>query len=91
MSDPYVPIEDIAKHLSVSPSTIRGWVRRGKIPPSTFIKVGNTYRFSIADVVSALRTPVEPTSVEVTVVAEELAMPDEPSVIAFDVNEDEDL
>ena len=53
--------------------------------------MGNTYRFSIADVVSALRTPVEPTSVEVTVVAEELAMPDEPSVIAFDVNEDEDL
>jgi hypothetical protein len=29
-------------------------VRQGHIPKNTYIKVGNTYRFSIADVSSAL-------------------------------------
>ena len=54
MDAKYVPIEDVAKHLSVSISTIRGWIRRKYIPDHTYIKVGNTYRFSIDDVVSAL-------------------------------------
>ena len=54
MDAKYVPIEDVAKHLSVSISTIRGWIRRKYIPEHTYIKVGNTYRFSIDDVVSAL-------------------------------------
>ena len=54
MNGPFVPIEDVSKHFSVSVSTIRGWVRKGHIPKNTYIKVGNTYRFSIADVSSAL-------------------------------------
>tara|TARA_R100001530_G_scaffold129982_1_gene100616 strand:- start:297 stop:527 length:231 start_codon:yes stop_codon:yes gene_type:complete len=54
MDAKYVPIEDVAKHLSVSISTIRGWIRREYIPDHTYIKVGNTYRFSIDDVVAAL-------------------------------------
>lgn len=54
MTGPFVPIEDLSKHFSVSVSTIRGWVRKGHIPKDTYIKVGNTYRFSIADVSSAL-------------------------------------
>lgn len=56
MSEPFVPIEDLAKHFSVSISTIRAWVRQGLIPMDTYIKVGNTYRFSVSKVVNALTT-----------------------------------
>ena len=54
MTVPFVPIEDLSKHFSVSVSTIRAWVRQGHIPKDTYIKVGNTYRFSIDDVSTAL-------------------------------------
>jgi excisionase family DNA binding protein len=54
MNTPYVPIEELAKHLSVSVSTIRGWVRNKHIPENTYIRVINTYRFSVNDVVDAL-------------------------------------
>lgn len=57
MSGPYVPIEDLSKHFSVSISTIRGWIRKNHIPEHTYIKVGNTYRFSVKDVVEALSKP----------------------------------
>ena len=35
---PFVPIEQVAKHFTVSLSTIRAWVRQGKIPPNTYIE-----------------------------------------------------
>jgi excisionase family DNA binding protein len=54
MSNPYVPIEKLAEHFSVSISTIRMWVRNGHIPKDTYVNIGNTYRFSIDDVASAL-------------------------------------
>jgi len=57
MNGPYVPIEDLAQHFSVSVSTIRGWIRRNQIPKHTYIRVGNTYRFSIDDVSVALSAP----------------------------------
>jgi excisionase family DNA binding protein len=50
MTGPFVPIEELAKHFSVSVSTIRAWVRQGNIPKDTYIKVGNTYRFCVGDV-----------------------------------------
>ena len=59
MRGPFVPIEDVSKHFSVSISTIRGWVRKGYIPKNTYIKVGNTYRFSIPDVSEALTSQHE--------------------------------
>ena len=59
MRGPFVPIEDVSKHFSVSVSTIRGWVRKGHIPKNTYIKVGNTYRFSIPDVSEALTSSFE--------------------------------
>jgi len=55
MSQSYVPIEELAKHLSVKVPTIRDWVGKGYIPKSTYIKVANTYRFSIPDVITALK------------------------------------
>jgi excisionase family DNA binding protein len=51
---PFVPIEDVAKYFSVGVSTIRAWVRQGMIPTSTYLKVGNTYRFNIPMIVAAL-------------------------------------
>ena len=54
MSESIVPIEDIAKHFSVSISTVRAWVRQKHIPEDTYIKIGSTYRFRVSDVESAL-------------------------------------
>jgi hypothetical protein len=34
-------------------------VRKGEIPPSTYIKVGTTYRFNVDAVIKALRGPEE--------------------------------
>ena len=54
MNEPFVPIEEVAKHFSVSVSTVRAWLRQGMIPTHTYIKMGNTYRFSVSKVVDAL-------------------------------------
>lgn len=54
----YVPIEDVAKYLTVSVSTVRAWVRQGHIPKTTYIKVGNTYRFRLDAVVEHLTNRV---------------------------------
>lgn len=51
----YVPVEEVAEALSVKVSTIRQWVSKGFIPKSSYIKVGYTYRFSIPDVIAALK------------------------------------
>jgi excisionase family DNA binding protein len=44
----------LAKHFAVSISTIRAWVRQGHIPKTTYIKIGNTYRFNKTAVTEAL-------------------------------------
>ena len=67
---PFVPIEELAKHFTVSVSTIRAWIRQGAIPKSTYIKVGNTYRFSVDDVADALLGEDEPQAVAEGVVVE---------------------
>lgn len=56
--DHYVPIEDLASRLNLKANTIRIWVREGKVPKHTYIKVGKTYRFNVNEVVKAL-TPKE--------------------------------
>ena len=50
----FVPIENVARHFSVSISTIRAWLRQGTIAPDTLIKVGNTYRFNLPAVEASL-------------------------------------
>lgn len=54
MTEPFVPIEALAKHFTVSVSTVRAWLRQGYIPKDTYVKIGNTYRFSVSKVVAAL-------------------------------------
>ena len=48
----FVPIEDVAKHFSVSISTVRTWIRSDLIPA---LKLGGVYRFKISEVEEALR------------------------------------
>lgn len=57
--DSYVPIDDLAEVLNVKTQTLRAWVRQGFIPRDTYIKVANTYRFNIPQVIDALRTGKE--------------------------------
>lgn len=78
---PYVTIDKLAEHFSVSVSTIRNWIRQGNIPPTAYIKVGTTYRFSVRDVEQALvadeqaasgSVVVTPTQVSAVAEAQEL-------------------
>ena len=57
MSDtesPYVNINTIVEHYKVSLSTIRKWIYTGEIPASSYIKVGDIYRFRLDEVEAAL-------------------------------------
>ena len=54
MNEPFVSIDDIAKHFSVSVSTVRAWVRQKHIPEDTYVKIGKTYRFRVGEVATAL-------------------------------------
>lgn len=87
---PYVPIEDVAKHFTVTISCIRGWVRQGKIPKHTYIKLGNTYRFNIPLVVDALTQMQKEEPVPAVEVAEavDVAVPVQ---LELNFNPDDDL
>jgi hypothetical protein len=82
MTDSYVPIDDLADHLTVKASTIRQWVNKGYIPNTTYIKVGYTYRFNIPEVVAALKQEPPP----------EVTPQDAPPVqLELDFSEEEDI
>jgi excisionase family DNA binding protein len=66
MTEPFVAIEDLAKHLAVSVSTVRGWVREGHIPDNTYLKINNVYRFNKEAVSSALLKKTSPPPVRYT-------------------------
>jgi len=90
MEPKYVPIEDVAKHFSVSISTIRAWVRQKQIPQSTYIRVGNTYRFCITDISKALTTKEdEPAMHKYTFTQENVE--DAEDSVAVATSEDADL
>ena len=55
MATEYVPLSVLAEKLHLAEVTLRGWVKEGKIPATTYIKVGSTYRFDIEAVVQSLR------------------------------------
>lgn len=50
----FAQIDAVASHFNVSVSTIRTWIRNESIPKSTYLKVGNTYRFDIEKIETAL-------------------------------------
>jgi len=88
MTEPFVPIEDLAKHFTVSISTVRAWVRQGLIPKETYIKVGNTYRFSVSKVVEALTSAPKDEPEKVEAAVEE---PNIPVQLELDLNPDKDI
>jgi excisionase family DNA binding protein len=51
---PYVNINKVAEYYQVSVSTVRKWMRMGKIPASTYIGISGTYRFRLPEVEAAL-------------------------------------
>jgi excisionase family DNA binding protein len=53
VEEAFVPIEGVAKHFSVSVSTVRAWIRQDLIPS---LKLGGVYRFKITEVEQALRS-----------------------------------
>lgn len=53
-ASPFVTLDELAKYLNVSHSTVRVWMRKGSIPKHTYIKVGQTYRFNRDQVVNEL-------------------------------------
>ena len=69
----YVPVEEVAEHLSVKVSTIRQWVNKGFIPKTTYIKVGYTYRFNVPAVVEALKQ--DSPDMETDQITEQLDLP----------------
>ena len=76
MNEPFVPIEDVAKHFSVSVSTVRAWGRQNHIPKDTYVKIAKTHRFRISDVTEAL-TKTSSSRSEETVDEDSLAELDE--------------
>jgi len=54
MSGPFAGIEAISNYFGVSHSTIRQWVKDKKIPETSYIKIGLTYRFHLPAVQDAL-------------------------------------
>lgn len=55
MEDKYVDIQKLAEHFMVSVSTVRVWIRKGILPADSYLKVGNTFRFKLPEVETALR------------------------------------
>lgn len=51
-NEPYVGIEELAKHFSVSVSTVRKWLRKDMIPA---LKLDGVFRFKRSEVEEALR------------------------------------
>lgn len=93
MTNPtYVPMEVLCNHFSVSPSTIRKWVREGYITPDNYIKAGMTYRFHLERITTAL-TPTEATGEpkQKQIEQKELEVGDEDLQLAFEFNTDDDI
>jgi excisionase family DNA binding protein len=51
----YVTIDELAGYLKVKISTIRTWIKLGKLPADAYLKVSNTYRFNINEAVAGLK------------------------------------
>lgn len=51
----YVTIDELADYLKVKISTVRTWIKLGKLPADAYLKVSNTYRFNIAEAVAGLK------------------------------------
>jgi len=90
VEEQYVPIEVVAKRFSVSPATIRSWVRQRYIPKETYAKIGNTYRFDVEAIVKVLVAQPD-NEVEVPSAQEDAVRVNSPVQLELNFNPDEDL
>jgi len=82
MTATLVPIEDLARTLTVSVTTVRSWVRTGLIPGDRYVKIGNTYRFDKEAIIDHFRpkklvteaVPLPPPKVELSPEMEQLVL-----------------
>jgi hypothetical protein len=89
---PFVPIEECAKHFTVSVSTIRSWIRQGFIPKDTYLKIGLTYRFDLSAIIKALSAnPDDELQDDVPVEVAVAVAVREPVQLELNFNPDEDL
>ena len=90
--EPLIPIKDVAKHFTVSVSTVRAWVRQGHIPRSTYVKIGNTYRFNLAEILASLTKNPSADPQSVVTEAELTALSTQPVQLELDfANPDKDI
>lgn len=88
-TESFVPIDKLADHLHVKVSTVRQWIKHGRIPRATYLKIGNTYRFHISAVVQALRAKSS-LNVPPTAIAADTD-PNAPVQLELDFDADKDL
>lgn len=55
VASPYVRVDVVAKYFDVSSTTVRAWVKEGRIPASAYIKTGRSYRFRLPEVEAVFR------------------------------------
>lgn len=72
--EPFVPIENVAEHFSVSTSTVRGWLRQRLVPT---LKIGGIYRFKISEVEVAIRAVYGEDPIPQDAIPQEVFNPDE--------------
>lgn len=86
MDEPYVSIEEIAKHFAVTPPCVRGWIRKDQVP---YLKVGGAIRFRKSEVEEYFRTRGQSFTADPT---DHCSPEPEQLEIDFDIdNPDEDL
>lgn len=88
MTSTYVDITAVARHFSVSVSTVRAWIRQGHITKDSYLKVGNTYRFNLGAVERGL---IEAKTKEVEFKKEELVQAKTPEQLELNFDADEDI
>lgn len=88
----YINLLDVAKYYSVSASTVRAWIRTGKLSaPQDFLKLGGTYRFKIAVVDVALRRAFAEEPSNTPAPAEVATDPKAPVQLELNFNPDQDV
>lgn len=91
MEQHYVTIQGVADFFQVSVPTVRGWVKKGVIPPSSYLKISGTYRFRLDEVEMSLRgrsIPQDATPLEKEVA---VAAVSDPRQLELNFNPDEDI
>ena len=79
MASSLVSMKEVAGHFKVSERLIRNWMKQGRIPKTTYVHIGQTYRYDLDAVSAALLSDLgasETTWDEVSPEDERVVVPD---------------